>query len=224
MIRLGLLATSMGMLLGTPVLPPAAAPVNARLAAAQPVAAAPIPVPAVASPAQPETIHWEQLSEVGRPLAVWDAAPATTAPGRPAAPRPVSTRSASFWPPDLDGDNLVKVVVSLPQQTAYVYRGGELLWSSPVSTGKRGHGTPTGTFPIMEKKVHHRSNLYSNAPMPYMQRLTSGGIALHAGHVPGYRASHGCIRLPWGNAKKLFDITRPGTTVVVTNDAVAPTA
>jgi lipoprotein-anchoring transpeptidase ErfK/SrfK len=109
------------------------------------------------------------------------------------------------------------VLVSIPQQKAYVFEDGELLATSPVSTGKRGHETPAGTFRILQKKVHHRSNKYANAPMPYMQRLTNYGIALHAGKLPGYPASHGCIRLPWGFAKKLYGLTDHSTRVTVTH-------
>ncbi|MDB5698940.1 MAG: ErfK/YbiS/YcfS/YnhG family protein [Alphaproteobacteria bacterium] len=110
----------------------------------------------------------------------------------------------------------VRVVISLPQQRAYVFRGGELFGTSPVSTGRRGHETPVGTFRILQKKVDHYSNIYDNAPMPFMQRLTNYGIALHAGHLPGYPASHGCIRFPRGFAKKLYGITNFGTTVTIT--------
>jgi lipoprotein-anchoring transpeptidase ErfK/SrfK len=110
----------------------------------------------------------------------------------------------------------VKVVVSIPLQKAYVFQDGELVATSPVSTGKRGHETPAGTFRILQKKVHHRSSKYDNAPMPYMQRLTWYGIALHAGRVPGYPASHGCIRLPRSFAKKLYGMTDYGTSVTVT--------
>jgi lipoprotein-anchoring transpeptidase ErfK/SrfK len=111
----------------------------------------------------------------------------------------------------------IQVVVSIPQQKAYVFEDGELLATSPVSTGKRGHATPTGTFAILEKKVHHRSNKYANAPMPYMQRLTWSGIAMHAGSLPGYPASHGCIRFPRSFAKKLYNLTDYGTRVTVVN-------
>lgn len=110
----------------------------------------------------------------------------------------------------------VRIVVSLPLQKAYVFEDGRLLWAAPVSTGKRGHATPVGNFPILQKKVHHRSSKYDNAPMPYMQRLTWYGIALHAGRVPGYPASHGCIRLPRSYAKKLYDLTDHGTIVTIT--------
>jgi lipoprotein-anchoring transpeptidase ErfK/SrfK len=120
----------------------------------------------------------------------------------------------------LPGDGPVRVVVSLSQQKAFVYKAGALLAASPVSTGRRGHETPTGTFPILEKQVHHRSNIYSNAPMPFMQRLTPYGIALHAGRLPGYPASHGCIRLPWGFAKRLYGLTGSGTIVTITRGRV----
>ena len=98
-----------------------------------------------------------------------------------------------------------------------MFKGGTLVDSAPVSTGKKGHETPAGIFPILQKKVHHRSNRYSNAPMPYMQRLTWTGIALHAGPLPGYRASHGCIRLPRAFAKKLYGLTSFSTRVTVTH-------
>jgi hypothetical protein len=110
----------------------------------------------------------------------------------------------------------IRILVSIPQQKAWVFKDAALVATSPVSTGKRGHETPTGTFRILQKAVHHRSNIYSNAPMPFMQRLTRSGVALHAGHLPGYPASHGCIRLPWGFAKRLYGLTGGGTRVTVT--------
>ncbi len=137
--------------------------------------------------------------------------PPVTPAVKPAGPPPVSEVLQSG----------VLIVVSKPTQQMYVFKDGALWATSPVSTGKRGHGTPAGVFPILQKRVHHRSNIYSNAPMPYMQRLTWRGIAIHAGRVPGYPASHGCIRLPYGFAKSLFALTRAdSTTVVVTNEAV----
>lgn len=138
---------------------------------------------------------------------------------------PVSVTAPSPPPsapePALRADRGVRVLVSLPQQRAWVFDHGELVATTPVSTGKRGHSTPAGTFPILQKKVHHRSNKYSNAPMPYMQRLTWGGIALHAGPLPGYPASHGCIRLPRAFAKKLYGLTDYGTKVTVTHSRAA---
>ncbi|WP_443026839.1 L,D-transpeptidase family protein [Sphingomonas sp. LT1P40] len=113
------------------------------------------------------------------------------------------------------GLGLVSIIVSLPGQIAYVYRDGVLIAASTVSTGKRGKSTPPGEFTILQKRVHHRSNLYSNAPMPFMQRLTWDGIALHAGSLPGYPASHGCIRFPREFARRLYAITEMGTAVSV---------
>ena len=110
------------------------------------------------------------------------------------------------------------IVVSIPSQKMFVFKDGEVWDSSPVSTGKRGNETPEGVFPILQKKVMHRSNLYDDAPMPYMQRLTWYGVALHAGRVPGYPASHGCVRLPKAFAKKLYGITRFSDTIVIVAD------
>ena len=115
-------------------------------------------------------------------------------------------------------DSGTLIVISKGAQGMHVFRKGELWDTSPVSTGKRGHDTPTGVFPILQKRVFHRSNIYANAPMPHMQRLTWDGIALHAGHVPGYPASHGCIRMPAGFAKALFKQTSHETTAVVVVD------
>ncbi len=112
----------------------------------------------------------------------------------------------------------VLIVVSIKSQQLFVFRDGQPWASSKVSTGKKGHETPTGEFPILQKKVHHRSNLYSNAPMPYMQRLTWDGVALHAGRIPGYAASHGCIRLPADFAQDLYKITDFTSTVVIVTD------
>ena len=109
-------------------------------------------------------------------------------------------------------------VVSIARQRIQVYDSTGLVAQAPVSSGMAGHRTPTGVFSILEKRRHHRSNIYSNAPMPYMQRLTWSGIALHAGVLPGYPASHGCIRLPHGFAAELWGMTRLGTRVVVAPD------
>lgn len=116
---------------------------------------------------------------------------------------------------DTGGPGAVKMVVSLADQKGYLYRGDRLVAVTTVSTGKPGHPTPVGIFPVMAKKEMHHSRTYDNAPMPFMQRLDDYGIALHAGHVPDYPASHGCIRLPAGFAKKLYGVTRVGTTVMI---------
>ncbi|MGH6793312.1 MAG: L,D-transpeptidase family protein [Methyloceanibacter sp.] len=125
--------------------------------------------------------------------------------------------------PDPANGQPMTLVVSLNQQKVDIYRGTAHVTSAGVSTGMRGYATKAGVFSIMEKKRHHRSNLYSGAPMPWMQRLTWSGTALHAGVLPGYPASHGCIRLPFSFAPKLFSITTKGDNVVVARDRVAPT-
>ncbi|WP_414899934.1 L,D-transpeptidase [Sphingomonas flavalba] len=127
-----------------------------------------------------------------------------------------------LWAPDIAPQGPVVIIVSIETQRAYVYRNGVLIGISTASTGKAGHETPTGVFTILQKKVDHKSNLYNNAPMPFMQRLTWDGIAMHAGNLPGYPASHGCIRLPRKFAEQLYAVTRLGLTVVVTDRAAVP--
>ena len=114
------------------------------------------------------------------------------------------------------------LVISIEKQRVHVYDGDRLVGVASVSTGMKGHRTPTGEFPILQKREWHRSNIYSNAPMPFMQRLTWDGIALHAGQNPGYPASHGCIRLPYAFARRLFGMTKVGTLVSVTSDRLMP--
>jgi L,D-transpeptidase catalytic domain len=127
-----------------------------------------------------------------------------------------------LWAPDIAPMGPVTIIISLTTQRAYAYRNGAPIGVSTVSTGALGHETPTGIFVILQKAIKHNSNKYSNASMPFMQRLTWDGIAMHAGRLPGYPASHGCIRLPAGFAKQLFEITKLGLTVVITNNAFAP--
>jgi peptidoglycan hydrolase-like protein with peptidoglycan-binding domain len=114
------------------------------------------------------------------------------------------------------------LVVSLKQQKLDVYRGTTLVTTSQVSTGMPGHATKAGVFSILEKQRFHHSNIYSGAPMPFMNRITWSGTALHAGVVPGYPASHGCIRLPFSFAPKLFKITTVGDNVIVARDRPVP--
>lgn len=117
----------------------------------------------------------------------------------------------------------LQIMVSKDRQELKIYDGGVMVAASRVSTGKAGHSTPTGIFSIIEKKRKHFSNLYDNAPMPFMQRLTWSGIALHASNsVPSYPASHGCVRLPNDFAKTLFSLTRRGGHVLVTDGEIAP--
>jgi lipoprotein-anchoring transpeptidase ErfK/SrfK len=108
-----------------------------------------------------------------------------------------------------------RVVISLTQQMAYVYKGEQLIGVSTLSSGKPGKDTPEGVFPILEKKPMHHSRKYDNAPMPFMQRIDEYGIALHAGHNPGVPASHGCVRLPPAFAAKLHGLTQVGDQVII---------
>ena len=129
---------------------------------------------------------------------------------------------AKWWQHNPD-EGPIQIIVSKDEQKARVYVGGRMVSTSRVSTGKRGHSTPTGLFSILQKNRHHRSNIYSNAPMPFMQRLTWSGIALHASNsVPNYPASHGCVRLPHKFAGQLFRFTQKGAQVIINNDAVEP--
>jgi hypothetical protein len=116
----------------------------------------------------------------------------------------------------------LQMVVSLGQQHVTLYANGTRVAQARVSTGTPGHPTPTGVFSIIEKDRWHRSNLYDSAPMFYMQRLTWSGVAMHEGILPGYAASHGCIRLPTDFASRLWVITRLGVRVVVARNDPAP--
>jgi hypothetical protein len=124
-----------------------------------------------------------------------------------AAPTPIDTATSSmspgdfWWMPEVAPEGPLTLVVSRPGQRVAVYRNGLPIAVSTVSTGRPGYRTPTGSFSILQKRVEHYSTIYDNAPMPYMQRLTMGGVALHAGTLPGYPASHGCIRLPYEFAR-----------------------
>ena len=126
------------------------------------------------------------------------------------------------WYPNRSPGGEVAVLISLPEQMAYVYRNGILIGRSTVSTGKPGYETPTGMFTILQKKVDHTSNLYEDGEMPYMQRLTWDGIALHGGELPGYPASHGCVRLPMKFSRLLYKITRLGTPLIIEGEELIP--
>ena len=142
------------------------------------------------------------------------------------AEKPRLRPGAFVWQPERSPEQgVVTVLVSLSEQLAHIYRNDVRIATTTISSGRSGHRTPTGVYPILEKRVKHFSNLYDNAPMPYMQRLTWDGIALHGGNLPGYPASHGCIRLPHRFAKLLFEVTARGeTTVIVTNSPTPPKA
>jgi hypothetical protein len=119
------------------------------------------------------------------------------------------------WAPQVAPAGPIIVYVDLDRQLATVYRNGLRIGVSTISSGKAGHETPTGVFTILQKDKDHRSSTYDNASMPYQERLTWDGVALHAGGLPGYPESHGCIHLPYEFSKLLFGITQIGGTVVI---------
>ena len=112
-------------------------------------------------------------------------------------------------------EGVPRVIISLSDQMAYLYRGEQLVAVATISSGTDDRPTPTGIFPILVKKTMHYSKKYDNAPMPHMQMLDSYGIAMHAGYNPGHPASHGCIRLPAKFAARLYGVTRLGSTVYI---------
>ncbi|WP_249779712.1 L,D-transpeptidase [Bradyrhizobium sediminis] len=114
------------------------------------------------------------------------------------------------------------IAISIEKQKVRVYDANGFFAESPVSTGMKGHPTPMGVFSIIQKHKLHHSNIYSGAPMPFMQRITWSGVAMHAGVLPGYPASHGCIRMPMAFAQKMWNWTRMGARVVVTPGEMTP--
>ena len=147
------------------------------------------------------------------------AAPAAAQPAQTVAERAAALGPGQYvWAADAPSTGSLLLTIDLTAQRLMVYRNGGLMAASVISTGTLGRETPTGVFTVLEKKVFHRSSTYDNAPMPYMQRLTTKGIAIHAGDLPGYPASHGCIRLPNEFAKRLYGITSVGTQVMITDD------
>ena len=116
----------------------------------------------------------------------------------------------------------VMAIVSLRRQQITIYDAEGWILRASVSSGQSGRETPAGIFSVIQKEAEHYSNLYDDASMPHMQRLTWSGIALHGGIVPGHPASHGCIRLPYGFAERLFDMTSLGMRVIVAPADVAP--
>ncbi|HEX7882070.1 MAG TPA: L,D-transpeptidase family protein [Afipia sp.] len=142
----------------------------------------------------------------------------------PRRPRVARTRAKL---PDAPKDTAkpvgpVVIAISIENQHLKLYDQNGLFAESPVSTGMRGHATPMGVFSVIQKNKYHRSNIYSGAPMPYMQRITWSGIAMHAGALPGYPASHGCIRMPMNFAMRMWGWTRMGARVIVTPGEVSP--
>jgi len=120
-----------------------------------------------------------------------------------------------WWHPEISPQGPLMILISIPEQEMHVYRNGIMIGRSSVSTGSKGHDTPGGVFSILEKQQSHRSKTYNDAPMPNMQRLTWTGIAMHSGQLPGYAASHGCVRLPYDFSQLLFSTTNRGGTVII---------
>jgi len=122
---------------------------------------------------------------------------------------------------DTQSDTTVNhIVVSLADQRLYAYHDQQLVAWSNISSGRPGHETPTGSFTVSEKDVDHHSNVYNNAPMPFFMRLTDEGVGMHAGELPGYPASHGCVRLPMGMARELYRHVESGTPVEIISTSV----
>src|SRR5256886_1849049 len=139
------------------------------------------------------------------------------------SPETVTLKTGEYvWEPERAPEGPLLIVASTTEQVAYVYRNGIRIARSSVSTGRPGHPTPTGVFTILEKEVHHTSSIYKGAEMPYMERVTWGGIALHAGDLPGYPDSHGCIRVTLEFSKLLFGVTMKGATVIIADAHSAP--
>jgi len=128
---------------------------------------------------------------------------------------PKSLKPGQYLWRDVPAAGPERVVISLSDQLAFLYRGNVLVAVSTISSGKDEKPSPTGIFSVLDKKPFYRSKKYDNAPMPWMQRIDQYGIALHGGHNPGYPASHGCIRLPTAFAKKLYSVTDVGTPVYI---------
>jgi lipoprotein-anchoring transpeptidase ErfK/SrfK len=147
----------------------------------------------------------------------------TSRHGAPSDPSPRQKPGKEAAKPDPIPEGPLTLVVSIANQHVTVFDKDTPIMESAVSTGIPGHPTPTGIFSVIEKQRYHNSNIYSGAPMPYMQRITWSGIALHQGVVPGHPASHGCIRLPEAFANRLFRTTKVGVRVLVTNRPVEPT-
>jgi lipoprotein-anchoring transpeptidase ErfK/SrfK len=148
-------------------------------------------------------------------------APAPKAPAKKGPPD--ALKPGQFvWEKHEVYEGPLKIVAVLDIQRLYVFQNDKLIGFSTISAGKKGKETPTGYFNILQKNIDHKSNLYSNAPMPFMQRLTWDGIAIHGGHIPGYPASHGCIRLPHAFAKALYGVTQMNQEVVVLQNFATP--
>jgi hypothetical protein len=154
----------------------------------------------------PDWEHWERRHQVAK---------------RAVHPKKTPSQQAKKAPKALQ---MPLIAISIASQRLTLYDRGEVIAQSPVSTGMPGHPTPTGVFSVIQKQVFHESNIYSGAPMPYMQRITWSGVAMHAGVLPGHPASHGCIRMPYDFAVRLYSLTRAGARVIITRNEIAPVA
>jgi lipoprotein-anchoring transpeptidase ErfK/SrfK len=155
-------------------------------------------------------------SDLGRPAVNPQRSFRTRAPAARPKDTPVSSELAD------KAKGPLQILISLDKQQLTLYAGGQPIAHSRVSSGQRGHATPTGVFSIIQKDRWHRSNLYDDAPMWFMQRITWSGVALHQGVVPNYPASHGCVRLPEAFAKQLWSVTKLGARVIIARGDVAP--
>jgi hypothetical protein len=145
-------------------------------------------------------------------------------PAAAATPRDKARRGAAAKraPAEKLPNGPLTIIVSIGSQHVSLYADGTFVARGPVSTGMHGHPTPIGIFSVIQKDRFHRSNIYSLAPMPFMQRITWSGVALHAGVLPGYPASHGCIRMSNDFATRLWGITKLGARVIVARTDVTP--
>src|SRR5271166_3607240 len=146
----------------------------------------------------------------------------TAAPPADAAPRQARPEQTTEAAAPRDAGEPIMAIVSIKSQKVTIYDAEGWVLRAPVSTGTTGRETPAGVFSVIEKQKDHHSSLYDDAWMPNMQRITWNGIALHGGPLPGYAASHGCVRMPYDFAEKLFDQTQIGMRVIISPEDAAP--
>jgi hypothetical protein len=167
----------------------------------------------------PRCLVWPAFAKARRRRSSSGGAPAARSPSEEGK----TLKPGQFvWHPERAPKGAVAIIVSVPKQRCYVYRNGILIGVATCSTGKKGYETPTGVFTILEKAQEHYSSEFDDAPMPHMERLTWQGVALHAGNLPGYPASHGCVRLPAKFAENLYAVTQVGTPVIIAGDTSDP--
>jgi lipoprotein-anchoring transpeptidase ErfK/SrfK len=174
----------------------------------------------VSLPAQAQ-VYWPSQRNDYYGGAVYDY-PAPMDRARPTHRKPATPKLADAPKNTPKPQGPIVIAISIENQHLKIYDANGLFAESPVSTGMAGHSTPMGVFSIIQKNKYHRSNIYSNAPMPYMQRITWSGVALHAGVVPGHPASHGCIRMPMNFAMRLWGWTRMGARVIIAPGDLSP--